>query len=209
MNLSNRKRFLLTLIIAAIFLTGLAAPNYACVGRILYIGSLKGAEPSVLSGLFSALINERTGTTVKIRYYDKPSEIMDGMKAGDVDVMVEYTGNALVNVLGEKPEKDNEKALSALKDGYRKRFNLVWLKPLSFSNPDGLWGGARGAAVSAEPAPVMRLEVLNQFPALPRVMQKLSGKVELADLKKMAKDVDGGEKPDRVARDFLRLRKLI
>lgn len=209
MNLSDRKKILLTILLSVAVLIGYAAPNYACVGRILYIGSLKGAEPSVLSGLFSALINERTGTTVKIRYYDKPSEIMDGMKAGEVDIMVEYTGNALVNVLGEKPEKDNEKALSALKDGYQKRFNLVWLKPLSFSNPDGLWGGAKGQAISAEPAPVMRLEVLNQFPALPRVMQKLSGKVELADLKKMAKEVDGGEKPDRVARDFLRLRKLI
>ena len=173
----------------------------ACVGKTLYIGLVDSAEGQVLSEILSTMVNERTGTTVKTRYYKNTRDLYDAVSAKQVDMLIENTTTAL-QIIDKPADSDLQRTYETVKSMYEKNKGLVWFKPFGFLKG----GGGPGHSYTA---PVLKVEVLNNFPALPRVVGKLSGTISDETYARLIKSVESGEKANKVARDFLKSRKLI
>jgi len=165
----------------------------ACVGKTLVIGATESPESRVVAQVIAILINERTGTSVKIQDFPDGEEIHRALATGSLDIAVERTDQALER-LGLGAAADAQAAYLQAKAGYLERLNLVWLPPL---------GPAGGGAALA--APVVRKDTVKKFPALPRLIAKTEGLLS-ADV--VAALTRSGE-PARSARQFLREKKLI
>jgi osmoprotectant transport system substrate-binding protein len=173
----------------------------ACVGKTLYIGALNSTYEQLFSEMLSVVISERTGTTVDIKYYKDSRELYNAVKKNEVGILIENTDRAM-EILGRQREHNPEAAYNISKEEFRKNLNLVWLKPFV---PLTREGGKTQYYYS----PVITVDVLSNFPALPRVINKLSGIMNEETFFKMVKSVKSGEKPKTVARDFLKARKII
>jgi glycine betaine/choline ABC-type transport system substrate-binding protein len=182
-----------------------AANSFSCVGRVLYIGSLDTTEDKVLSQMLVQLINERTGTAVKIRYFDENQALYSALKENDekkrIDIIIESTDDALA--LLKKPQPgDLDTTYKQVKELYESEFGLIWLRPF------GLKHAADGEQQTAS-APIVRHDVLTNFPLLPRVLNKLAGAINDDAFSNLTARVRDGEKPQSVSKDFLRIKKLI
>lgn len=173
----------------------------ACVGRILNIGCVNSSEGQVLAEMLSVIISERTGTTVNVRIYKTVQELYEALKVKQVDILIENTTMAM-QILNKQSDGNIKKAYETVKTAYEKEKGLVWLKPFGFLH-------GNGAGIQSYTAPVLRVEIFSDFPALPRVIDKLGGTVSDETYARLIKSVESGEKPKKVARDFLKSKKLI
>jgi len=172
----------------------------ACVGKTLHIGVVNTVEGQVIAEMLSSLINERTGTTIAIKYFKNMQEVHEAVKVKQVDITVENAGDAL-RLMNRPAEADAKKAYDSVKSIQEKEMGLIWLKPFGFT-------GVRSGAASYTAA-VLRAEVINSFPVLPRVIDKLGSVISDEAHARLVKSVESGEKPKKVARDFLKSKKLI
>jgi len=179
--------------------------SFACVGRTLYVGSLDTPEEKVLAQMLVLLINERTGTTVKIRYFDNTEALYNALKENDeekrADIIVENTNDALA-LLKKSPSGDLDQAYKQVKEIYESELGLIWLNPFGFKQ-------AASDAPQAISAPLVRRDVLTNYPLLPRVLNKLAGAINDDAFSTLTAKVRDGEKPQNVSKDFLRANKFI
>lgn len=175
----------------------------ACVGRTLYLGALQTNEDALMAEMLALLINERTGTTIQIRTFKTADELYQALKSDKelerVDIIVEDTIEALKitkQTPGESPDQD----FIAVKNFYEKELNVVWLNPFGYSKKEN-----QGAIT----APLLRRDILTNFPLLPRVLNKLAGAINDKAFQDLSKAVNGGDKPKNVAKDFLKKQKFI
>ncbi len=173
----------------------------ACVGKMLTIGVLDSSEGQVLAELLSTIINERTGTTVAVRFYKSEKDLYEAVKVKQVDISIENTTRAL-HELNRPREADLNKAYEVVKTTYEREKGLIWLKPFGFLNGNGGEGPSYTATL-------LRVDIINNFPALPRVIGKLGAAINDEAYGKLIRSVESGEKPKKVARDFLKSKKLI
>lgn len=173
----------------------------ACVGKALNIGVVNSPEGQVLSEVLSTLITERTGTTVTIKFFKNEQDLYEAVTKEEVDISVENTARAM-RMLHRPAEADAKKAYEVVKTAYEKEKGLVWLKPFGFLN-----GNGRGT--SSYTATILRTAVLTNFPALPRVINKLGSSINDEVYARLIRSVESGEKPKKAARDFLKSKKLI
>jgi len=167
----------------------------ACVGKTLVIGAQETPEGRLVAQVIAILINERTGTTVKVTEFPDSETLHGSLASGETDIAVEYTTAALARMGLEVPP-DSDSAYQSAKAAYLERLNLVWLPRLGFAAPD---------LPAGEAAPVARKETLKKFPALPRLIAKTEGLLPPDVLRGLAA---AGE-PARAAREFLREKRLI
>lgn len=184
-------------------LLSLVPSTQACVGRVLYIGALDTPESKLMAELLVTLINERTGTNVKIRFVNNHNDLYTSFKSHDensrIDIIVENTAEAMA--LLHKPRiADPDQEFNEVKKLYEKNLELVWLSPFGFKSV-GATGGIN--------APLLRLDVLTNFPLLPRILNKLSGAIDTQTYNNLMNKIKSGDKPKNVAKDFLRERKFI
>lgn len=193
---------IITLILSFLLLSG---PSQACVGRSLYVGAMNTAEEKMLAELLVLLINERTGTTVKVRVFDTVDQLYAAAKSNNeeerVDILVEDTADA-ATVLKRQRLADSDQEYLAVKSGYEKDLDIVWLNPFGFTN-------GRGDSEKVTMAPLVRRDVLTNFPLLPRVLNKLAGAIDNKAYADLAKSARAGDKPKNIAKDFLREKKFI
>lgn len=173
----------------------------ACVGKNLVIGVVNSPEGQVLAEMLSAIITERTGTTVTVKFYKGMQEIYGAVTSKQVDISIENTSRAM-RLLNRPAVADAKKALEVVKSVYEKDKGLVWLKPFGFLN-------GNGAGSPSYTAAILRAEIINNFPVLPRVVEKLGSAISDETYARLIASVESGEKPKKVARDFLKSRKLI
>lgn len=165
----------------------------ACVGKTLYIGVTNSPNELMFAEIISILVSERTGTSVKIVAYKDARDMYSAVKKGEVGVLIENADRALK--LLNRPAEGNAKAsYEAAKKEYRQGLNLVWLEP---------FGGSQYYA------PIISVETINNLPALPKLINKLAGMVNDDTSAKLLKSMKADEKPKKVARDFLKTKKLI
>jgi len=181
------------------------ANSFACVGRTLYVGSLDTTEDKVLAQMLVLLINERTGTTVKIRYFDNNEALYNALKENDeekrADIIVENTDDALALLKKPRPG-DLDQTYKQVKELYESELGLIWLNPFGFKH-------ATGDEKQTISAPLVRRDVLTNYPLLPRVLKKLAGAINDETYSTLTAKVRGGEKPQNISKDFLRAKKLI
>jgi osmoprotectant transport system substrate-binding protein len=182
-----------------------AVNSFACVGRTLYVGSLDTTEDKVLAQMLVLLINERTGTTVKIRYFDNNEALYNALRENDeekrADIIVENTNDALALLKKSQPG-DLDQTYRQVKEIYESELGLIWLNPFGFKHGTG----DEQLTVSA---PLVRRDVLTNYPLLPRVLNKLAGAINDETFSTLTAKVKDGEKPQNVSKDFLRAKKFI
>ncbi|OGR01251.1 MAG: hypothetical protein A2511_15120 [Deltaproteobacteria bacterium RIFOXYD12_FULL_50_9] len=179
----------------------MAHTGYACVGRILTIGALSSTNEQLLAEMLATLINERTGTTVNIKYFENQSELYSAVKNGTVSILIENTERAAA-LLGKTKPADNKEAYALVREGYKKSLDLVLLDAFGVT-PDE---GGKGQLYYV---PIITTEVLTDYPALPRVINKLGGVTDEKSYLKLFEAVKSGDKVKRVAKDYLKQRRLI
>lgn len=184
------KHVVISLLLLCAF--SLTAPVHACVGKTLFVGITGAPQEMLFAEIVSQLITERTGTTVKILQFKDSTELYNAIKKGEVGVLVESTDRAL-QIVGRK-ESNSKLAYDLVKKEYRKSLNLVWLDPF-------------GATPLL--APVISVDTIGHLPALPKLLNKLAVALNEDSYNKLLKSFKSDEKPRRIARDFLKAKKLI
>jgi len=187
--------------IVAAFLVCLSATSFACVGKTLIIGTLKTPIESLEAQLMAVIINERTGTTVNVEYFDTEEQLLAAVKKREVNIYTDNTGRALQQ-LGMTLDGDAETIYTEVKEAFRKQFHLVMLNPFGKTSDDD----ANNAYIDV---PVVAEGILIDFPALPRVINKLASIAEDKNYPKLIASVESGDKPNQVARDFLKKKRFI
>lgn len=190
------------LLFAVVGLTA-APPASACVGKTLVVGALDTPQQQVLANMLAILISERTGTTVKVVPAASHAAAHEALLRADLDMYVEYTGIGQVQLLKAAPIAEQAALYKAVKERYNQEFNLVWLEPFGFTDPQ-----LAPTGTVAEAAPVVRKDTLKKFPALARLINKLGGAVSPATMQKLEAGASGGNARD-VARKFLKENRFI
>lgn len=189
----------------ATMIAATAIASQACVGRILYVGAMETTESKTMAELLVLLINERTGTNVKIRYFDDNNQLYQAFQSQDekirIDIIVENTADAMTH-LKKKRLADLDQEYLEVKKIYEKRFGVIWLKAFGFRN----YKGKDNQSISA---PLIRNDVLTNYPLLPRILTKLSGAIDEQTFTEMINKVKSGDKAKNVAKNFLRAKKFI
>ena len=173
----------------------------ACIGKVIIIGASDTPVNRVSVEIIMQLITERTGTKAKIIYYSDDSEVSDGLNTADEETQIDIL---LVNNLASewgisftKAEVDGGKfpayALAAREITYD-----LWILP------DKSW-----TTHSYGFYPLMRKKLLVDFPALPRLLNKIKSRLSIVDFAKLVEEVKSGKKARNVAKDFLEYNGLI
>ena len=173
-------------------LIAMSNPVSACVGKTLFVGISGAPQEMLFAEIISQLITERTGTTVKIQQFKDSTELYNALKKGEVGMLVEGTDRAL-QIINRK-ESNSRLAYDLVKKEYRRSLNLVWLDPFGTSQ---LF------------APVISVDTIGHLPALPKLLNKLAVVLNEDSYNKLLKSFKSDEKPRRIARDFLKAKKLI
>jgi osmoprotectant transport system substrate-binding protein len=202
-----KTRLVGVVLISAVMLA--AAGALACVGKTIQIGVLGGGEGRILSKMLAILVNERTGTSIKIREYPGFRESFAAMEKDEVDVVIAFPGQALTEAggspaLAESPEKVMETA----RQTFNEKFNLVWLEPWGVSDEGRFIRDPAGRPVTTLAAPLVRKDTLKEFPALARLINKMAGRLPTTVMAGLLKKAETGD-PDRIVREYLKAEKLI
>lgn len=92
-------------------------------------------EQVVLAELLTQHIESRTGVVVERKAnLGGTLLVQKALLSGQVDLYVEYTGTALLAVLGEPATGDSATVYQRVHDEYAKRFQLEVTEPLGFEN---------------------------------------------------------------------------
>lgn len=185
-----------------LFSMATAGNSFACVGRILVIGSLNNPNNTLLTQMMAVIVTERTGTTVEIKYFDTQDALYGAVKKKEVNVLVENTGRAM-QLLGMEPTGKADENYATVKKAYRDRLDLVMLDPF------GTVPGKDNGDTRFEDVPVVASGILSNFPVLPRVLNKLAGITRDRRYPKMLASVTSGSTASKVAKDFLKKKKFI
>jgi glycine betaine/choline ABC-type transport system substrate-binding protein len=181
---------IMCIVIAAAFLMA-SHVSLACVGKTIHLG-ISSADEKLMAEMASLMISERTGSSVKIDVYKDSKELYEAVKHGKVNIIIENTDSAL-EVLG-RSKNAGPSGLESIKSDYRKSFNLTWLN--SFG-------------VAPQYAPVLTADTLSNYPALPKLLNKLAGALSNDTYSKLLKSVESNDKTKKIAKDFLKGKKLI
>lgn len=183
------------LIFCSVALLLMSTINFAdaCVGRILIIGTLNSSNEKLLAEMVSVLMNERTGTNVKIVQFKDSTELYNAVKKGEVGLVIESVERGIA-VVGKSGNSRLKTTSDTVKKEYRKNLSLVWLEPFGESQ---------------HYAPVVAVEVLGNLPALPKLVSKLANIINDETFAKLLKAGRQDGKYRKVASDFLKAKKLI
>ncbi|SHK38555.1 osmoprotectant transport system substrate-binding protein [Anaerobranca californiensis DSM 14826] len=124
-------------IIVPILLIGIILLSVGCSTQKegIAIGGKDFTEQDILVYIIGELIENNTDIPVRYRNYLGGTNIVDGaIRRGDLDIYVEYTGTAYINLLGLEPINDSQRVYEIVAQEYAEKFNIKWLKPLGFNN---------------------------------------------------------------------------
>jgi osmoprotectant transport system permease protein len=111
------------------------ATSAAQEANTVRIGSKNFTEQEILAELVAQLIEQRTDLHVERTFGLGGTGICHtALVAGQLDIYVEYTGTALLNVLKHEVRTNADDVYQIVAKAYRERFELEWLPPMGFNN---------------------------------------------------------------------------
>ncbi|MBN2445809.1 MAG: ABC transporter permease subunit [Phycisphaerae bacterium] len=101
----------------------------------IVVGSKNFTEQDILGELVAQLIEEHTDLTVERRFGLGGTGICHAaLLAGELDIYVEYTGTALLDVLKLPLINHPDEVFAEIASAYREQFDVQWLPPIGFNN---------------------------------------------------------------------------
>lgn len=123
------------LLIILTLVISLGGCGKTAAGKKVIVGGKDFTEQDILVHLVSELIENKTDIEVERKGYLGGSSIVaKSIETGDLDMYVEYTGTALISVLGEEVINDPDEVYELVKKRYSDEKQIEWLKPLGFNN---------------------------------------------------------------------------
>jgi osmoprotectant transport system substrate-binding protein len=120
---------------AAIACNGGGADNG---GGAIKVGSKDFTEQFIIGEMY-ALVLEDNGFPVERKLNLGGTPVAQaGLESGEIDLYPEYTGTALLTVLDEPAQSDQEEVYQTVANAYEEQFNLVWLEPAPMNNTQAL-----------------------------------------------------------------------
>ncbi len=99
------------------------------------IGAKNFTEQEILGELVAQLIERYTDLQVERKFGLGGTGVCHAaLVAGELDIYVEYTGTALLDILRQPAQTDGDKVFRIVSSAYRDQFDLEWLPPIGFSN---------------------------------------------------------------------------
>lgn len=99
------------------------------------IGSKTFTEQQILAEIAAQLIERHTDLRVERRLGLGGTGIChEALLGGELDLYIEYTGTALMDILRESPGMSPNSIYGHVSRRYREAFELVWLPPLGINN---------------------------------------------------------------------------
>ncbi len=121
------------LLLAGVCCTALARTVPAA--DVVRIGSKNFTEQEILGELVAQRIEQCTDLRVDRKFGLGGTGVCHAaLVAGELDIYVEYTGTALLNVLKREVRTDADEVYRIVAKAYRERFQLEWLPPMGFNN---------------------------------------------------------------------------
>ena len=112
-----------------------AATSAAQAADTVRIGSKNFTEQEILAELVAQLIERHTDLRVERTFGLGGTGVCHAaLVAGELDIYVEYTGTALLNVLKHEVRTNADDVYQIVAKAYRERFELEWLPPMGFNN---------------------------------------------------------------------------
>ncbi|HMN95159.1 MAG TPA: glycine betaine ABC transporter substrate-binding protein [Phycisphaerales bacterium] len=135
-----------------------AAPRLpATADAALRVGGKAFTEQHLLTEIAARLIEQDAGLLVRRRAGLGGTDVCHAaLRRGELDLYVEYTGTALVTILGLEPQADPGATHRLVASIYRDEFDLEWLPPIGFDNTYAL-------AVRREMADALGLEAISDL----------------------------------------------
>jgi glycine betaine/choline ABC-type transport system substrate-binding protein len=100
----------------------------------LVIGSKAFTESLILAEI-SAQWLERNGVPVDRRFYLGATNIsFEAIRSGAVDAYPEYTGTALMAILGRSAKTERDQVLPTIRSEFESRYGIAWITPFGFDN---------------------------------------------------------------------------
>ncbi|AJQ26451.1 glycine betaine ABC transporter substrate-binding protein [Pelosinus fermentans] len=92
-------------------------------------------EQDILVYMMKYVIEDQTKLKVETKaFLGGTSVVAQAIERGDIDIYPEYTGTALINLLGEPMISDPQAAYDKVKNIYKEKKQIIWLEPFGFNN---------------------------------------------------------------------------
>jgi len=196
----------ITFILASciILVLAFALPSQSCVGRILTVSVNDSIEQKLMGQLLATYITERTGTTVNMTTALDVTTSEKQIKECKADIFINYLNTGLAGMKDADASGNAQETYGLVKQYYNDKFEMVWLKPLGYKGPLVTQDeNSRSLAI-----PVTTREVLNRFPVLDRVINKLGGRIDEGTLQQLIQQAESKEILV-VVKEFLKGQNLI
>lgn len=137
LRMRNFKKAVVALVgVAVLGLIGHQAyTEYMKSDNVIRVGSKQFTEQIVLGNILKLMIEKNTDLQVEPSFGTGGTQVLIGaMKKGDIDVYMEYTGTAYVDILKHKPDSDDQKVYDVSKQELADKFNIAMLNQTEFNN---------------------------------------------------------------------------
>ena len=131
---------------ALIYLNPVSSKN----SETITVASKPTSEQFILGEIISQTIENNTDIKVSRKFGigGGTTNIHPAMISGDLDIYVEYSGTAWLNVLEKKLPPNNQINYETLNKDYQEKFKLKWLGLLGFNNTYGLAISKKNSEIS-------------------------------------------------------------
>jgi len=194
-----RRRAALGLLLTALITLFSALTAMACRNMELNVGVIDTPEGRVFAQMISTFIHERTAVKTGMYFFPSREELEAALGAKRVQIIVFDVRDALA-AMGETPSADADVDYQKVKAWYRREHRFLVLEPFAFST-----------AGTGPRVPVIREQILQKFPALPRVLAKLTRSIGDEARDELLGAIAGGGEGDlaKMTEEFLLRRRLI
>lgn len=197
------------LVIPGIIIAGFVAwiaPSPACVGRTIYIGYYEDEpEQEIMATLLTIFVDERTGTSVKRVALKDRKQGFDFLRRNKVSILVEYPGRILDYYDPGKSRTPGPADFESRRAKIGTELRAVFVTVPGFDNRVN---GKSEDRYLGKAYIILSKKALSVFPAMPRLLKKLSGRVDNGAMTLFLENTTGG-RSDRGTRSFLKKNKLI
>ncbi len=186
-----------------VFLLATMHQAHGCVGRILNLAVTGSADQQVMGRLLATYITERTGTTVNLVKAPDLDTARKMVREGKANIYINYIDEA-ARELNKTSGATPQETWALLRQAYLEKYGLVWLKPFGYTGPTDLAKSADGSLAAA----VTSTDVLEKFPILDRLINKLAGRISQETLRQLQQEAASADLA-AVAKNFLKKKNLI